>query len=65
MENKIRKLTVLKSRNGDLKKKIPAITLQGLWFKEWGFAPGDKIELSKKKKGEIVIRKVGSVLDSQ
>ena len=65
MENTNRKLTVLVSRNGDIRKKIPAVTLQGLWFKKWGFNPGDKIELSKKKNGEIVIRKVGSIHDSQ
>lgn len=65
MKNKIRKLTVVRSRTGDYKKEIPAITLQGLWFKDWGFNPGDKIEVSNKKEGEISLRKVGSITDSQ
>jgi len=65
MENKIRKLTVVRSRTGDYNKNIPAITIQGLWFKDWGFKPGDKIEVSNKKDGEIALRKVGSITDSQ
>ncbi len=65
MENKIRKLTVLRSRVGDYNKRIPSLTLQGLWFKEWGYEPGDKIEVSNAKDGEITIRKVGKMFDSQ
>ncbi|MCR5205287.1 MAG: type I toxin-antitoxin system SymE family toxin [Lachnospiraceae bacterium] len=65
MENKIRKLTVVRSQTRDYKKNIPAITLQGLWFKDWGFNPGDKIEVSNKKYGEIILRKAGSIIDSQ
>ncbi len=63
MKHKNRKLTVLRSSSGDYHKRIPALTLQGLWLKEWGFEPGDTVEVHDRGHGTITIRKTGTVLE--
>ena len=63
MKHKDRKLTVLRSSNGDYRKRIPSLTLQGLWLKEWGFEPGDTVEVHDRGNGKITICKTGNCWD--
>ncbi len=58
MENKRkeRKLTMLHARGYSYERRIPAVTLSGVWLKNCGFGPGDKIKVVPKK-GKLIIIK--------
>lgn len=60
-----RKLTMLHARGIDLQRNVPEVLLSGLWLKDCGFAPGDRVTVEKMEDGKIVITKVGTVADEQ
>lgn len=57
-ERKPRKLTMLHARGYDYKREIPAVTLSGVWLKESGFTPGDKISVEHTEDGKLIITKL-------
>ena len=63
--NKNRIVTILKSTRFELSRRIPSLTLEGVWLKEYGFQPGDKVEVHDCGDGILLVRKVGSVVDER
>ncbi len=63
--NKNRTVTILRSTRFELKRRIPSLTLEGVWLKEYGFQPGDRVEVRDCGDGILLVRKVGSVVDGQ
>lgn len=59
-ERKPRKLTMLHARGYDYRRRIPAVTLSGLWLKDCGFEPGDKISVERTDDGKLVVTKLAS-----
>ena len=59
-ERKPRKLTMLHAIGYDYKRQIPSVTLAGLWLKEYGFQPGDKISVELDENGRLIITKIAS-----
>lgn len=59
-ERKPRKLTMLHAKGYDYRRRIPSVTLAGLWLKEYGFEPGDKIRVEQAEDGKVVLTKVAS-----
>ena len=59
-ERKPRKLTMLRARGYDYRRRIPSVTLAGLWLKEYGFEPGDKISVERTDDGKLIVTKVAS-----
>lgn len=59
-ERKPRKLTMLHARGYEYKRRIPAVTLSGLWLKEYGFEPGDKVTVTDGGDGKLILAKVAS-----
>ena len=62
MQNKgrPRKLTMLHARGYDYRRRIPSVTLAGLWLKEYDFQPGDKISIERDEEGRLILTKVAS-----
>ncbi len=56
-ERKPRKLTMLRARGYEYKRRIPSVTLSGLWLKNWGFEPGDKVSVELTDDGKLVLSK--------
>ena len=65
MKGTPRKLTMLHARGYDYDRNVPSVLLSGLWLKDCGFAPGDRVIVEKMEDGKIVITKVGTVADGQ
>lgn len=63
--NKNRTVTILRSTRFELNRRIPSLTLEGVWLKEYGFQPGDRVEVRDCGDGILLVRKVGSVVDGQ
>ena len=59
-ERKPRKLTMLHARGYDYQKRIPSVTLAGMWLKEYGFEPGDRISVEQAEDGKVILTKVAS-----
>ena len=59
-ERKPRVLTVLNARNFQPKERVPSISLSGKWLKEYGFEPGDKIQVVSNEDGKLTVTKVSS-----
>lgn len=57
-DRKPRQLTTLHARNYEHWEKVPAITLSGRWLKEYGFEPGDKVQVVSNGDGKLTITKV-------
>jgi len=57
-ERKPRTLTMLHARGYEYKRSIPSVTLAGLWLKECGFQPGDKISVEHTDDGKLIVSKV-------
>ncbi|MCR4690104.1 MAG: hypothetical protein K5739_01995 [Lachnospiraceae bacterium] len=51
-----RKLTMLHARGYEYNRRIPSVTLSGVWLKNCDFAPGDKIKVVPKK-GKLILIK--------
>ena len=62
---KNRTMTILRSTRFELSRRIPSLTLEGVWLKEYGFQPGDRVEVRDCGDGILLLRKVGSVIDGQ
>ena len=59
-ERKTRELTMLYARGFDYRRRIPAIKLGGVWLKECGFEPGDKVSVELTDDGKIILTKKAS-----
>ena len=59
-ERKPRNLTMLHARGFDYQRRIPAVTLGGVWLKECGFEPGDKISVERTDDGKLILAKTAS-----
>lgn len=59
-ESKPRKLTVLRARGYEYSRRIPSITLSGLWLKEFGYHPGDKVCVEQAGDGKLIVTKTAS-----
>lgn len=59
-ERKPRTLTMLHARGFDYRRRIPSVTLSGVWLKESGFEPGDKITVERTDDGKLVVTKAAS-----
>ena len=57
-ERKPRRLTTLHARNYEHREKVPSITLSGRGLKEYGFEPGDKVQVVSNGDGKLTITKV-------
>jgi hypothetical protein len=57
-ERKPRQLTALRARNFEHKENVPCITLSGRWLKEYGFEPGDKVQVVSEENGKLTITKI-------
>lgn len=57
-ERKPRQLTTLRARNFEHKENVPCITLSGRWLKEYGFEPGDKVQVVSEENGKLTITKI-------
>lgn len=51
---------MLHARGYEYKRSIPSVTLTGLWLKECGFQPGDKVSVEHTDDGKLVVSKVAS-----
>ena len=51
---------MLHARGYDYRRRIPAVTLSGLWLKDCGFEPGDKISVERTDDGKLVVTKLAS-----
>ena len=60
MERKPRNLTMLHARGFDYRRRIPAVTLGGVWLKDCGFEPGDKISVERTDDGKLILTKIAS-----
>lgn len=56
-ERKPRELKMLHARGFDYRRRIPAVTLGGVWLKECGFEPGDKVSVERTDDGKIILTK--------
>ena len=56
---------MLHAKGYDYNRNVPSVLLSGLWLKDCGFAPGDRVTVEKMEDGKIVITKVGTVADEQ
>ena len=63
--NKNRTMTILRCTRFELSRNIPTLTLEGVWLKEYGFQPGDRVEIRDCGDGIILVQKVGSVINGQ
>ena len=55
--NKMRKLTMLYARGYEYERRIPAVTLSGVWLKNCDFEPGDKIKVEIRKR-KLILTKI-------
>ena len=55
-KKKDRKLTMLHARGYEYERRIPSVTLSGVWLKNCDFEPGDKIKVVPKK-GKLILIK--------
>ncbi len=62
---KNREVTILRSTRFELNRMIPSLTLEGIWLKEYGFRPGDRVEVRDCSSGILLVRKIGSAIDEQ
>ena len=60
MERKPRNLTMLHARGFDYRRRIPAVTLGGVWLKDCGFEPGDKVSVERTDDGKLILTKIAS-----
>jgi len=54
-KHKQRKLTIASKHKGYPNRPVPELRLSGKWFKELGFAPGDKVSITVRE-GLILIQ---------
>ena len=47
---------MLHARGYEYERRIPSVTLSGVWLKKCGFEPGDKIKVETRK-GKLIIIK--------
>lgn len=57
-ERKTRKLTMLHAKGYAYQRRVPCVMLGGVWLKDCGFEPGDKVSVEQAGDGKLVITKV-------